>query len=942
MSSGQRAPQRLLLLALAAAPHALAQGCAAPGTYSYGSSACAPCTAGAAFVSAAAGCSPAYGAADTAFYLSGAQDEGAAAFSANATPAFTLGPFNTANGALLLSAAGPSLLSAAPGAAGVLAGLPTGAGAWTAAALVKCAPPAGRAGVLEWGAADDALGALAPQAAAVVVAGAASAVGNAVVARVCDSTWHHVAVVNKPGISVSTFVDGALQSALPIGAATGYSAGTTELARCRSIVAGMQPFIWLDPANAVADGAGTLTTWNNAPEATCTGACVTLSPTLAATNATGVPTVGLGKPLVTSVMPTLSSSVALFGGAPAVSFTATVPVGTTLATGSFANLAPLPSNLTVTATNSASTSNPTLPCMKFPLLISYVVVFPPNPLFPAVASPFNTTDQGRVLGGTFNNQIFGFWSNKLAATYSDNKGGPANASAAQGWLPAATGAIVKNTPYLFTFYCTAARVCRMWHQGALIANNVVAPVGWANALTINQPLNSCCRFEMSSFQLGDLIATAGVAYTDAQLGALNQYMNLKYSIGLDKTVAGIGGLGYNYMPDIQIPPSGTLRVGWSGNLSAPSAFAGALAELRLYSRALAAAELVPLAQPPILTFPNTVVSPAVPTLGTTVYAFLCAAPATGNGGTLLKSASDNSWGWASGAVPNCVLPSPTPSPTGSTSFSATASPSPSVTPTHSSTSTSSLTATPSTTPSISATPTSSATPSQSSTPSNTPTPSQTPSPTSVPNVQVAFSFTIVASSTVLRPSDIVRAPSVLLAISTSYANILSVSPATVFVRNITDIATNQVTVVSRRLGGSPGSAGVRVDVQVDLGKTPTEGATDAMIAVLSSPAAAQPLKDVIASVSAATGVAASVYSASVVASSVRLVNSPFLAAAPGAGSSSGGGSAGGGGGAVAGGIIGALALACAIWSYRSYSKHGKLVSTSPLLLLPDCLLCTPL
>jgi len=179
---------------------------------------------------------------------------------------------------------------------------------------------------------------------------------------------------------------------------------------------------------------------------------------------------------------------------------------------------------------------------------------------------------------------------------------------------------------------------------------------------------------------------------------------------------------------------------------------------------------------------------------------------------------------------------------------------------------------------------------------------------------------------VLRPSDIVNSRSILAAISNGYATALGVPPSTVSVRNVTDVATGAVTTLSsRRLGGTPGSAGVRVDVVVDLGKTPNEATATAIVAVLASPAtAAQPLAAVIASVASSTTLPASSYSATFVASSVRIANSPFEAApAPAASSGGGGGGGAGATGGIVGGIVGALALACAVWGFRSYAKHGQ-------------------
>ena len=83
-------------------PRASAQPC-----YSYGGPGCANCSAGATFVSSSAGCAPATAATDTAFYLSGSQAEGVAAFPNASAPAgvsFATGPFGAVNGSLVLSA----------------------------------------------------------------------------------------------------------------------------------------------------------------------------------------------------------------------------------------------------------------------------------------------------------------------------------------------------------------------------------------------------------------------------------------------------------------------------------------------------------------------------------------------------------------------------------------------------------------------------------------------------------------------------------------------------------------------------------------------------------------------------------------------------------------------------------------------------------------------
>ena len=677
------------LLAACAVALAAAQPSCAPGTYSFGGAACAPCAPGATFLAAGrGGCAPALtqaaGPTDTAFYLSGGAAEGVSAFPTQGNSAgisFVSDVFGNANGAIAmaggayLAASGPSLPAA----------LPTGAAVpWSAAAFVKCAAPAARAGVLEWGASGDALGALSPQAIALTVAGAATPVGAASVARVCDSKWHHVAIVNSPSVALSTYVDGALQLSRPIGTATGYSPAQSELDYTKGIVASMNLFHWLDPANAVVDGTGAVTAWPSTAGAACTAAdCVVISPTLLATSAAGVPTVGLLKPVVAAVKPRLNSSVAGFNKKPAIVFSSDLSAGPNFPVGSFANLKQLPTDGTfLTATNSASTGQPTLAAAAFPLFASYIVMWPTNPLAPNTSLPFNNTWEGRVLGGTFNNQIMGMWQNRVQALYSDLKGGPNNLTAAQGWLLSATNYAVKETPYHMTVYCSAARACRMWLNGVLVLNNVVATVGFSAFYTINTVLNSCCNTEISNFYLGELMMNAGTAYTDYQIGAVNQYFNLKFGLGL-ANAAGITTLGYNYAPDFILPPpsAGTqLRVGWSGDLTdnVGSLFSGALSDLRIYARILNSSEVLTLSQPPLGLFANSLVSPTVPTLGATDYTFFCNTQSTGNGGSLQKKGADGSWVWALGIVPSCVLPSPTPSPTAAASVSPTSSFTPSV------------------------------------------------------------------------------------------------------------------------------------------------------------------------------------------------------------------------------------------------------------------------
>jgi len=220
------------LLALLAAPLVADAQCTGS-TYSYGSGACASCAAGASFVSASAGCTPSAaqtaGPADTAAYLSGSQAEGVAAFTlVGAAPAFANGPFGVANGSLAL--AGGSYLTSAAGSAP--AALPAGGNvAFAASAWVQCAAAPTYMAALEWGAAGDAQGAT-PQAAALVVAGAAAAKGGVVttiagsplsnVGGWADGVGAAVAMANLQGIAVLPngnflLVEGGAAATAPLG-----------------------------------------------------------------------------------------------------------------------------------------------------------------------------------------------------------------------------------------------------------------------------------------------------------------------------------------------------------------------------------------------------------------------------------------------------------------------------------------------------------------------------------------------------------------------------------------------------------------------------------------------------------------------------------------------------------------------------------------------------
>ena len=108
-------------------------------------------------------------------------------------------------------------------------------------------------------------------------------------------------------------------------------------------------------------------------------------------------------------------------------------------------------------------------------------------------------------------------------------------------------------------------------------------------------------------------------------------------------------------------PASTINIAWSGHVGVGygETYSGIIDDVRIYSRALSAAELVALSQPPLAAllsaYPNSAVSPSSPTASTTSYAFSCVAPAIGTGSVLAKSGADGSWAWTTGVIPFCSL-----------------------------------------------------------------------------------------------------------------------------------------------------------------------------------------------------------------------------------------------------------------------------------------------
>ena len=222
---------RAFLLLLLFACRASATTCAA-GSYSYNSGACAACPSGASFVAATGLCAPAAAPSDTAFYLSGSQAEGVAAFPGAPSVSYTASVFGGANGALsFASGAGYLSMTPATGSA-LLAALPTGDAPFTMSAWVKCAA-GGVMTAVSWGAptvsgvpspafATLAAGAAYSYAGVITVAGAVSQLGAGF------SSPAGVAVDAAGNVFVADTVNNAVKKISPAGTVSSLVSGFSE------------------------------------------------------------------------------------------------------------------------------------------------------------------------------------------------------------------------------------------------------------------------------------------------------------------------------------------------------------------------------------------------------------------------------------------------------------------------------------------------------------------------------------------------------------------------------------------------------------------------------------------------------------------------------------------------------------------------------------------
>jgi len=203
----------------------------------------------------------------------------------------------------------------------------------------------------------------------------------------------------------------------------------------------------------------------------------------------------------------------------------------------------------------------------------------------------------------------------------------------------------------------------------------------------------------------------------------------------------------------------------------------------------------------------------------------------------------------------------------------------------------------------------------------------------VPDVLLYFSVSLVPLQGGLTVSNVVNLPAFLQSSAATFAALIRVPASQLYAVNVTDLATGAFTSVGsvrRQLGGA-GSKGVAVAYVARLGKTPTENEVTNISAVLSSPTLAGPtLRAVAAQLGAATQLSAAAFTVSVPAAGIVLANSPFVlgggtVVVAAAAADSGGSTVGG----TVGGIVGAIALACTIWSVRSFRKHGEACTSDP-------------
>ena len=636
------------------------------GTYSYGSGASATCAAGATYVSSSAGCTPSAtltaGPIDTAFYLSGSQAEGVAAFTVSALAGITnvAGPFSAVNSALALASG--SYLSV-PGASAPTA-LPSGGNvAWSASAWVKCTTiPGPWASVLEWGTAGDAQGAATAQAASLVVAGAAAA----------TASWGiGGGVTTLAGSSSRSFADGvgaASSFYYPWGVAVIPSSGIIVVAdygnhRIRLVTPfGVVTTLAGSGSATFADGAGTAASFANP-----TGVAVIPSSGVVIVADQNNNRIRLVTPLgVVTTLAGSGSTAFADGMGAAASFcyptgVAMIPSsGVIVVADSFNHrirlVTPLGAVTTLAGSGNPAFADGTGAAASF--LSPYGVAVIPSSSMIVVADTANSRIRLVTPLGVVTT-LAGSGSNSFA----DGTGSLASFNIPSGVAVIPLSGVVavadmsNNRIRLVTplgVVTTFAGSIQGYADGTGAAASFSNPQGVAvnplsGVIVVAEYSNN--RIRLITTPQPPALAACDSTWHHVALTYAPSATPYTLSAFLD------GALAFQLATTITLPSAAasTLRVGSSGDLTTNggSLFAGSLTELRVYARTLTATEVVALSQPPLAAYANAAAVPAAPALGMLLYSFSCSAGSSGTSASQIRG-SDRAWFWAAGAAPSCT------------------------------------------------------------------------------------------------------------------------------------------------------------------------------------------------------------------------------------------------------------------------------------------------
>jgi sugar lactone lactonase YvrE len=646
------------------------------GSYSYGGAVlCANCTPGASFSSSAAGCVPpatTAGPADTAFYLSGAQAEGVSAFSTINAPSgasFAASVFSAANASLVLASG--SYLSAA--GASAPAALPAGGSvAWSVSAWVKCPPPTSWAAVLEWGAAGDAGGGLAPQAAALTVVDAqalypqssavttfvgssagyvdgagTSAMFNNLFGITIDASGNTFVadkgnyIIRKitPGGSVSTlagggggglsgFVDGigtsARFSAL-FGIAVDLTGNlfVTDNFVVRKVTAGgtVSTFAGNSGVTGYVDAEGTNAQFNNPLYGIACDAIGNLFVTDAGNNLIRKITPGSVVSTIAGGGGTSSGTLSGYKDAVGTSALFSNPYG--IAVDASSNLFVTDSGnkliRKITAGGAVSTFAGVAGVSGDS---GYADAVGTNAKFSNIMNSITIDALGNVLVADSGNSVIRkITPGGTVVTVAGRAGfsGSTNGQGAVALFKFPRGITIDSSGYMFV---TDMYIVRKCSPPALALP--ACDSAWHHvAITYSPSATSVTPNVLSTF-------IDGALFTQVMTSAA--------------------------LVTLPARTSSVLRIAWNGatSVNAGSLFAGSLADLRIYNRTLSAPEVLVLSQPSAASFAGmSTSSTSPPSLGASLALFSCAGGSAGPFATLQRSSSDNSWLWLS-SPPACT------------------------------------------------------------------------------------------------------------------------------------------------------------------------------------------------------------------------------------------------------------------------------------------------